>query len=79
MTDLARSRSLISASLFTSQRNHLYRALAARPWRGVIVAVLDRAGAASAWAGSLALGGVISSLKVVTLSAALATCAQPEP
>jgi hypothetical protein len=40
---------------------------------------LDRAGAASAWAGSLALGGVISSLKVVTLSAALATCAQPEP
>jgi hypothetical protein len=79
MTDLARSRSLISASLFTSQRNHLCCALAARPWRGVIVAVLDRAGAASAWAGSLALGGVISSLKVVTLSAALATCAQPEP
>jgi hypothetical protein len=31
MTDLTRSRSLISASLSTSQRNHLYRALEAPP------------------------------------------------
>jgi hypothetical protein len=39
----------------------------ARPSRGFISLMLDSAGAASAWRGSLAFGGVISLLKELTV------------
>jgi hypothetical protein len=60
MTDLTSSCASISPSLPSLGANHLYRALPARPSRGVIFTVFDSAGAANAWTGLVDIARVNS-------------------